>query len=51
MFPEIRGLMHIKNDTELQVFKESRSNILVALWSNQCKDLNKFLEVIDNLAH
>lgn len=51
MFPEIRGLMHIKNDTELQVFKESRSNILVALWSNKCKDLNKFLEVIDNLAH
>ena len=34
LFPEIRGLMHIKNETELQVFKESRSNILVALWSN-----------------
>ena len=32
-FPEIRGLMHIKNDSEQQVFKDNRNNILVALWS------------------
>ena len=25
--------------------------MLVALWSTQCKELNNFLEVIDNLAH
>jgi len=50
-FPEIRGLMHIKNDSEQQVFKDNRSNILVALWSNQCKELNEFLEVVDNIAH
>jgi thioredoxin-like negative regulator of GroEL len=50
-FPEVRGLMHIKNELEQQVFKEDRANIVVALWSTQCKDLNGFLEVIDNLAH
>ena len=32
-FPEVRVLMHIKNELEQQVFKENRANIVVALWS------------------
>lgn len=50
-FPEVRGLMHIKNDMEQQVFKKENANIIVALWSTQFKELNQFLEVLDGLAH
>ena len=50
-FPDVRGLMHIKNEVEVRVFKENRANMLVALWSTQCKDLPAFLEYIDTLAH
>ena len=50
-FPEVRGLMHIKNEIEQQVFNGKNANIVVALWSTQSKELNEFLEFIDNLAH
>lgn len=50
-FPEVRGLMHIKNEIEQKVFKDANANILVVLWSTQCKELNEFLEFVDNLAH
>ena len=38
-FPDIRGLMHIKNDMEQKVFEKDRSNMLVALWSSKCNEL------------
>ena len=43
--------MHIKNEIEQKVFSGKNANIVVALWSTQCKELNDFLEFIDNLAH
>jgi hypothetical protein len=33
-FPDVRGLMHIKNEIEQRVFQgDNRGNIMVALWS------------------
>lgn len=33
-FPDVRGLMHIKNEIERRVFEgDNRGNIMVALWS------------------
>jgi hypothetical protein len=49
--PDIRGLMHIKNDLEQKVFAESRANVMIALWSTQTKELDKFLDTIDALSH
>ncbi len=50
-FPEVRGLMHIKNEIEQQVFNGKNASMVVVLWSQQYKELNEFLEFIDNLAH
>lgn len=46
-FPDIRGLMHCKNDMEQKVFEKDRSNMLVALWSAKYNGLEEFLEYID----
>jgi len=49
--PDVRGLMHIKNELEQRVFKGTRANMLIALWSTQGKELPAFLEAIDELGH
>ena len=45
-FPDIRGLLHIKNEIEQKLFSkpEDRCHILVILWSAQYKELGSFLE-------
>ena len=52
-FPDIRGLMHIKNELEQRVFKEAvgRKNIMMVIWSMQTKEVGKLLEYVDTLAH
>jgi hypothetical protein len=48
-FPDIRGLLHIKNDIEQKIFSDldTRRNLLVIFWSNQYKEIESFLDKID----
>lgn len=45
-FPDIRGLLHIKNEIEQKLFSKSeeRCHILFIMWSSQYKELGSFLE-------
>lgn len=49
--PDIRGLMHIKDEVEQKAFSDSRANLFVTLWSTQYKELPQFLDVVDSMAH
>jgi hypothetical protein len=50
-FPDLRGLMHIKDDLEQRPFAETNKNMLLVLWSTAYPHLEAFLDAIDTLAH
>lgn len=49
--PDIRGLLHIKNDIELKLFSknEEKQNLLLILWSQNYKQLPSFLDDMNQI--
>ena len=51
--PEIRGLLHVKNDIEKKMLSSDtdRQRVIIALWSKNNKDIESFLDGLNMLAY
>ena len=51
--PEIRGLLHVKNDIEQKILSTEfeRQRVIIALWSKNNKDVENFLDGLNMLAY
>ena len=51
-FPDIRGLLHIKNEIEQKLFSKQheRQNVIMLLWSAQSPNIEEQLDSLNKLA-
>lgn len=51
--PDIRGLLHLKNEVEQKILSQDsdRQRVILALWTKNNKEIENFLDELNMLAY